>query len=368
MITGEDRAIVYDSGPPKNARNPLLYIWATEDIRITDPFFYQKIDIFEKGQIYTAKLTITDSNTVTSSDQMLTATFGRTTATDGQCAKTLSDFLASVGITYQTTSTDDSTGNNSSAAAGNQTASPKTSGSANQAAQGRVNRTPLEAYLGTIFNQPVLTLGDRVVRGASLIWWLFELLVLAATSLGIYFFVKRRRLWGVVYDGRSKDPIEMAVVRLFDQEHHKLLETRVTPKSGRYSFLAEPGAYYLDVTKEGYHFPSRIVTSTIDNEYSNLYRGEIIKLGVGQSLVAPDVPIDSEAGEIKTASFYRRRVFPWLDKLRLPILLLAILLTPVVYLARQSGEIASSYLLPVGTMLLVIFLISEFLFVRRGRK
>lgn len=223
-------------------------------------------------------------------------------------------------------------------------------------------------FVNNVLDEPLFVLGDRGYRRLDLLAWFYYVLVLAVTGLGAYFFLKRRRLWGIVYDARTKTAVEMAVIRLFDQEHHKLLETRVTPKSGRYSFLAEPGEFYLEVTKEGYHFPSRIVTQSIDNEYSNLYRGEVLKLGAGQSLIAPDVPIDTESGEVKQASFYRRVIFPLLDTVRLPILLLGLLLAPFMSYLTSYGYFEAPYLLLTSGFLLVIFLISEFLFVRRGRK
>lgn len=235
---------------------------------------------------------------------------------------------------------------------------------------GSSNRTQAQSgFLDNFLGTSVITNGTQTLQVEDILVWILYSLSLLAVLLGVYFFTKRRRLWGVIYDARTKEPVEMAVVRLFDQEHHKLLETRVTPRSGRYSFLAEPGEYYLEVTKEGYHFPSRIVTSKTDNEYINLYRGEVVKLGVGQSLVAPDIAIDSEAGEIKRASLFRRVLFPFLDTVRLPILLLAVLLAILFQLGGDSARqpLLSVTLLPLE-IALVLLLFIEFFLIRRGRK
>jgi hypothetical protein len=62
---------------------------------------------------------------------------------------------------------------------------------------------------------------------------------------------KRRYPWGTVFDVRTDQPLELAIVRLKTPEG-KLLETRVTDRMGRYSFLAEPGRYVFEVTKAGY--------------------------------------------------------------------------------------------------------------------
>ncbi len=232
------------------------------------------------------------------------------------------------------------------------------------AAQTESTTSPLAA-LFTAGGQPrLLTLGSRTVRVLDLVGWTLVGLIAVATLLEAYFFVKQRRLWGVVYDARAKTPVELAVVRLFDQAKHKLLETRVTNRTGRYSFLADPGEYYLDATKEGFHFPSRIVTSATDGEYVNVYRGEVVRLKVGQSLVAVDIPIDSESGNVATASLYRRFVYPLLSAIRLPTLLVT-LLTLVVYavaILKPTPLIAF-----LGTMLGLLFIV-EFIFIRRTQR
>ncbi|MBI4175425.1 hypothetical protein HY523_02285 [Candidatus Berkelbacteria bacterium] len=50
---------------------------------------------------------------------------------------------------------------------------------------------------------------------------------------------------------RTDQPLELAIVRLKTTDG-KLLETRVTDRMGRYSFLAQPGDYLLEVQKAGY--------------------------------------------------------------------------------------------------------------------
>ena len=210
------------------------------------------------------------------------------------------------------------------------------------------------------------TLGDLVYDLA------LALAILSVLTVG-YFFIKRKRLWGIIYDSRNKQPVEMAVVRLFDQQHHKLLETRVTPKSGRYTFLAEPGEFYLEVTKEGYHFPSRIVTSNVDNEYINVYHGEVIKLGAGQSLVSPDIPVDSEGDAPIKVNRFRQITIQFFDKARLPILLLTLLAVGLLKLsgygeAAPSGLLAPQSLFNVLMAVLPGLLLIELLLIRRGRK
>ena len=63
--------------------------------------------------------------------------------------------------------------------------------------------------------------------------------------------------WGIVYDSETKEPVESAIVRIFDKEYNKLLETKVTDGQGRFEFLVKPGEYFITATKEGYLFPSK---------------------------------------------------------------------------------------------------------------
>ncbi len=58
--------------------------------------------------------------------------------------------------------------------------------------------------------------------------------------------------WGIVYDGSSKRGLGQTVVRIFDKRFHKLLETQITDKDGKYAFFAGPNVYMLMADKAGY--------------------------------------------------------------------------------------------------------------------
>ena len=79
----------------------------------------------------------------------------------------------------------------------------------------------------------------------------------------LFFGRKRKREWGVVYDSLTKQPIDLAMVRLFDKETGKLVETRVTDLQGRYIFIVEPEKmYYITVEKNNYTFPSKLLENS----------------------------------------------------------------------------------------------------------
>ncbi len=58
--------------------------------------------------------------------------------------------------------------------------------------------------------------------------------------------------YGVVTDNKTRKPIKSAVVRVFDEQYHKLVQTAVTDHAGRYAALVGPSRYYVTYEKDGY--------------------------------------------------------------------------------------------------------------------
>ncbi|HID41528.1 MAG TPA: hypothetical protein EYP33_05165, partial [Pyrodictium sp.] len=76
----------------------------------------------------------------------------------------------------------------------------------------------------------------------------------------LYLLLRRKRKgYGVVYDSIRKTPVDLAVLRLYEKESGRLVQTRVTDKEGRYLFIVPKGRYEIKVTKAGYLFPSEIL-------------------------------------------------------------------------------------------------------------
>lgn len=137
------------------------------------------------------------------------------------------------------------------------------------------------AYLQYLFTQPILLLGRR-----------------------------RKKKWGVVYSSLSKQPVELAIVRLVDQATNLVVQTKVTDKYGRYSFLPKPGTYLLEVVKAGYVFPSvYLKEKTEDVEFTDLYHGGAVEVKDNEALVV-NVPLDPIVREESP-----RRIF-WRNALR----------------------------------------------------
>lgn len=67
-----------------------------------------------------------------------------------------------------------------------------------------------------------------------------------------FYLPARPKSFGVVRDLHGAAPLPFAVARIFDTEYHKLLETQVTDKYGRYAFLVGPNKYYVTYEKPAY--------------------------------------------------------------------------------------------------------------------
>ncbi|MCX6781115.1 MAG: carboxypeptidase-like regulatory domain-containing protein [Candidatus Magasanikbacteria bacterium] len=75
----------------------------------------------------------------------------------------------------------------------------------------------------------------------------------------VSYFVFRRlaaprkpKSWAIITDAVTGKPVSRAVVRIFDKQYNKLLETQVTDNEGRYAFLVGKNDYYVMVEKQGY--------------------------------------------------------------------------------------------------------------------
>ena len=63
---------------------------------------------------------------------------------------------------------------------------------------------------------------------------------------------QKPKSWGIIYDEKTHKPLARTAARIFDQQYNKLLETQVTDKTGRYSFLVGRNKYYVSYEKDGY--------------------------------------------------------------------------------------------------------------------
>jgi len=105
---------------------------------------------------------------------------------------------------------------------------------------------------------------------------------------------KKQKKWGVVYDSFTKQPIDLATIRVIMDD--KVIKTQVTDSQGRYYIILEPGTYELEVVKPGYlGFSEYLQKVDEDTKYINLYHGEEIKIKDENTELNYNVPLDSSS-------------------------------------------------------------------------
>ena len=122
---------------------------------------------------------------------------------------------------------------------------------------------------------------------------------------------KERKAWGVVYNSMNKLPVDLAIVRLVEVEHNRLVQSRVTDQNGRYVFQAPAGAYRIEVRKPGFVFPSHLLRDVrADGRRLDLYHGDTLAVAEEGRMVTPNIPLDPPGAEQKTpARIVRQLLF-----------------------------------------------------------
>lgn len=116
------------------------------------------------------------------------------------------------------------------------------------------------------------------------------LLALQFGLLGVFRRLAQGRVprsWATVKDSRTGKTIALAVVRIFETQFNKLLDTQVTDSYGRYAFLVGKGQFYITIDKPGYE--------THKSEIIDLTRGAI------KDLVRRDIKLNPKSGVSGTA-------------------------------------------------------------------
>lgn len=141
---------------------------------------------------------------------------------------------------------------------------------------------------------------------AGSIFMLPQYLVFFFSQPFLLLFRRKKKSWGVVYNSLTKLPVDLAIVRLINENTRKVMASTVTDKNGRFSFVAPPGQYVLDVAKNPLRFPSEILAGArADGAYADLYFGEVLDVAP-EAAPHPSVPLDPSE-EALSAEKVRRR-------------------------------------------------------------
>lgn len=119
---------------------------------------------------------------------------------------------------------------------------------------------------------------------------------------------RKRDAWGEVYNSLNKLPVDLAIVRLVDTASNRIIQTRVTGRSGRYFFQSLPGKYRLEVLKNHMLFPSVLLAKTKnDGRKTDIYHGENIVITEQYPVITVNIPIDPQVDEKGMARLYWER-------------------------------------------------------------
>ena len=134
---------------------------------------------------------------------------------------------------------------------------------------------------------------------------------------------RKRKEWGTVYDSKTKEPIGLAIIRLYQivknpisgNEEKKLIQTKVTGPDGRYIFyLKESGIYQIQVIHSDYIFPSKILSGKeTDGVYLDLYTGNRFEIKneekekrTEKKVINFNIPLDLKEGRINLVGSSKR--------------------------------------------------------------
>lgn len=137
---------------------------------------------------------------------------------------------------------------------------------------------------------------------------LFLLLNLKLTWPLYVAFRRRRSGFGTVFNSVTEKPEALVTVALKDL-HGLIVRTNVSDKDGRYRLLAPKGEYTVEVTKQGYAFPSKYVTKDRnDTAFENILASSHIIIK-DYGAITKNIPIDPPAG-MRKPSFWSLRFHP----------------------------------------------------------
>ena len=128
------------------------------------------------------------------------------------------------------------------------------------------------------------------------------------TQVFLIFRRRKRKKWGVIYNGFTKQPIDLATIRLVENKTNKVIRSKVTDGKGRYFLTAEPGAYHLEVIKDGFEgFSAHLKNKDEDTQFANLYHGGNVGVSEDNTDLNYNIPLDPISEDKPTIQIIRDR-------------------------------------------------------------
>lgn len=160
--------------------------------------------------------------------------------------------------------------------------------------------------------------------------------------LTIVFGRKRQR--GIVYDAKTKQPLDPAYVSVIDVATGKEVVNQITDINGRYGFVLKPGTYRMTAGKTHYAFPSALLAGKDKDEaYENLYFGDAFTVTDEKQIVVFNIPMDPLAGDWNQEEKERLNLIKALVKTPKWF----IVLTDILFVVGFVASLAITYFYPV---------------------
>jgi hypothetical protein len=127
-------------------------------------------------------------------------------------------------------------------------------------------------------------------------------------TLPVYLKFKRHKEGcGTVFRSDTGEPVDLARIRLADT-HGITVTTAVTDKQGHYRLVVSPGEYVVDVTKEGFVFPSRYLSAAERSvTYDNVIPSSRVRIK-DHGIVTKNIPVDPIRPARSRSKVFRRRI------------------------------------------------------------
>ena len=179
---------------------------------------------------------------------------------------------------------------------------------------------------------------------------LFSYLQYLYTQPFAVLFRRKRKKWGVVYNSLTKQAVDLAIVRLYQKGNGQLVQSRVTDKQGRYTFITPPGEYYLMVTKPKFDFPTALLKDKReDGKYLDLYHGETVMVTDKRIAVTANIPLDPKE-DVRPATkiifqYYLRKLQYAVSFSAVPVAAVSMVISPSAFTFTLFGFHCLLYIL-----------------------
>lgn len=112
-------------------------------------------------------------------------------------------------------------------------------------------------YISRVSSWPIFFAGAAantalIFMEPGVVLLIVEVLYAIIVVVKVYFEARMRPAYGLVRDAITHAPLDLAVVRLFDQQTNRLIMTRVANSQGKFFALPPSGMYMITVSKIGY--------------------------------------------------------------------------------------------------------------------